>query len=219
MSCYLANPSAGIVAAGFYKFIKVLEYETANPGQDMDHAAKLENKRQLLVAAGLPHHEATVVANDLMTTPAAAGGMDGGIMANGQGRKSMEGNPDGLYGSNFRNDTVQRRHSDSSSDETAVSSPARRRIPQSQIQRPQAVTTGSSVGRLNYMREAARNASFHSNAGVPTLTEVRLDSPAMATHDEIYAPLNHEPNEALGGSVHPENEPRNRFSRTDSSGV
>ncbi|GAB7363423.1 hypothetical protein MBLNU230_g3699t1 [Neophaeotheca triangularis] len=35
---YWVGPFLGsIVAAGFYKFIKFLEYETANPDQDMDH--------------------------------------------------------------------------------------------------------------------------------------------------------------------------------------
>lgn len=34
---YWLGPILGtLVAAGFYKFIKALEYETANPGQDMD---------------------------------------------------------------------------------------------------------------------------------------------------------------------------------------
>lgn len=42
---YWVGPILGaILAAGFYKFIKVLEYETVNPGQDDDaqqHAAQL----------------------------------------------------------------------------------------------------------------------------------------------------------------------------------
>lgn len=34
---YWVGPTLGsIVAAGFYKFIKILEYETANPGQDLN---------------------------------------------------------------------------------------------------------------------------------------------------------------------------------------
>ena len=35
---YWLGPLLGaIVAAGFYKFIKILEYENANPGQDDEH--------------------------------------------------------------------------------------------------------------------------------------------------------------------------------------
>jgi len=42
---YWAGPLLGaVVAAGFYKFIKILEYETANPGQDDAHAAEAELK-------------------------------------------------------------------------------------------------------------------------------------------------------------------------------
>ncbi|KAF1356235.1 aquaporin-like protein [Delphinella strobiligena] len=205
---YWVGPILGsLVAAGFYKFIKVLEYETANPGQDMDHAANVQKRTDLLVAAGLPQHEANVVAKDLAMTPAAAGGPDGNVVANGQGRKSMEQDPNGMYGSNFRGGA--HRGSDSSSDETFVQ-PA---IPMQPLQRPQAVTTGSSLGCLDYLRDAARKSSYRP------APETRLDSPAMATHDEIYAPLNNEPHEALGGLVHPENEPRSRFSRTASSGV
>ncbi|KAF1824326.1 aquaporin-like protein [Dissoconium aciculare CBS 342.82] len=36
---YWLGPALGsLIAAGFYKFIKLLEYETANPDQDSDHA-------------------------------------------------------------------------------------------------------------------------------------------------------------------------------------
>lgn len=203
---YWVGPILGsLVAAGFYKFIKVLEYETANPGQDLDHAANVQKRADLLVAAGLPHHEANVVAKDLAMTPAAAGGPDGNVVANGQGRTSMEQDSSGMYGSNFRSGA--HRGSDSYSDETFVQSA----IPMQPLQRPQAVTTGSSLGRLDYLRDAARNSSYRP------ASEPRLDSPTMATHDEIYAPLTSGPNEALGGLVHPENEPRSRFSRTPSS--
>ena len=200
----MLTTTTGIVAAGFYKFIKVLEYETANPGQDLDHAQKVEKKRQLLVAAGLPQREAEIVAADLATAPAEAGGMNGNVMANAQGRKSAEADPNGMYGSNFRNNSIPTNthhvRSDSSSDETYVSSPT-----QAQMRRPQAVSTGSAVGRLGFLRDAAQRASYHSDAPIP---DARMSSPAMATHEEIYAPLANGPAEALGGSVHPENEPR-----------
>jgi len=173
----------------------------------------VEKKRQLLVAAGLPQREAEIVAADLATAPSEAGGMNGNVMANAQGRKSAEADPSGMYGSNFRNNSIPNAHvrSDSSSDDTYVHSPT-----QAQMRRPQAVTTGSTIGRLGFLREAAQRASYHSDAPIP---DARLNSPAMATHEEIYAPLNHEPNEALGGAVHPENEPRNRFARTISGTV
>ena len=46
---YWLGPILGsIVAAGFYKFIKILEYETANPDQDMDHKATVEKKLSLI---------------------------------------------------------------------------------------------------------------------------------------------------------------------------
>lgn len=61
---YWAGPVLGsIVAAGFYKFIKVLEYENANPNQD---ASKVQqHKKNLLMAAGVNEAEADVVANRL----------------------------------------------------------------------------------------------------------------------------------------------------------
>lgn len=223
---YWLGPVLGsIVAAGFYKFIKVLEYETANPGQDQDHAAKVEKKTQLLVAAGLPEAEASIVAQDLATAPAAAGGVDGGIMANAQGRKSMEADPNGMYGTSYRNDTgLQRTYSGSSSGHTAVAPPVMIRNPTagSTLQRPMAVTTGSSVGRLGFLREAAQRASYRpdvpSVAAVTADSDARLSSPAMGTHEEIYAPLQSARPEQLGGAVLDEN-PRSRFARTESSNV
>ena len=63
---YWLGPILGsIVAAGFYKFIKILEYESANPGQDQDHAAKVQRKKNLLMAAGINEADAHQVANEL----------------------------------------------------------------------------------------------------------------------------------------------------------
>lgn len=61
---YWAGPVLGsVVAAGFYKFIKVLEYENANPNQD---ASKVQqHKKSLLMAAGINEAEAEKVANRL----------------------------------------------------------------------------------------------------------------------------------------------------------
>ena len=61
---YWVGPVLGsIVAAGFYKFIKILEYENANPNQD---ASKVQQQRKsLLMAAGIDEAEAEKVANRL----------------------------------------------------------------------------------------------------------------------------------------------------------
>ena len=197
-----------LVAAGFYKFIKALEYETANPDQDASHQAKVEKKKNLLMAAGLGEHDAHVVAKDLAANSSDAGengGMNGGIMANGQGRKSYEDKRDGMYGSRFMQRSEEQggesRPEGSSGSETAIVQP----------QRPTAVTTQSQLGRLSYLREAARRSSN-------TATAQRLESPAMATKEEIYAPLQSDTSEGLGHMVDP-SEPRFRFSRTASSGV
>jgi aquaporin related protein len=60
---YWVGPVLGsIVAAGFYKFIKILEYENANPNQD---ASKVQQRKSLLMAAGIDEAEAEKVANRL----------------------------------------------------------------------------------------------------------------------------------------------------------
>jgi aquaporin related protein len=207
---YWVGPMLGsIVAAGFYKFIKALEYETANPGQDSSHQAKVEKKKNLLIAAGLGEHDAHVVAKDLATNGSGAGekgGVDGGVMANGQGRRSEEVDSDGMYGSRFlqqdgvvgsKENVIQ----GSDGSETAIVQP----------QRPSAVTTQSQIGRLSYLREAARRSS---NTAMPQ----RLESPAMASNEGLYNPLHSDKTESLGNMVDP-NEPRFRYSRTTSSGV
>lgn len=208
---YWLGPVLGsLVAAGFYKFIKVLEYETANPGQDMDHAAKVDKKARLLMAAGISEADAHHVAKELAEQQIVAekGGPDGVIVANGQGRKSQEVERNGMYGTNFRaNSREQLNRPSDGSDATAV-------------QRPAAVTTGSLLGRYSYLGRAGRQPSVADNPAVQAalLNEGRTDSPSMATHDEIYAPLQEGQAERLGGMV-ADNEPRNRFARTASSGV
>jgi len=193
---YWLGPVLGsIVAAGFYKFIKVLEYETANPDQDQDHAAKVRRRKNLLMQAGINEADAHHVAEELTETSAVSekGGPDGSVVANGQGRKSHDVDRDGMYGTNFRASSTSTEH-------TAV--------PIEQPTRPVAVTTASQTGRYGYL----------GSKGVgPQLTRAasRKDSPAMATHTDVYASHN-APDEALGGTL---NEPRNRFARTASSGV
>lgn len=204
---YWLGPVLGsLVAAGFYKFIKVLEYETANPGQDMDHAAKVERKKNLLMAAGINAVDAQAVAAELTEKAAGGenGGPDGSVVANGQGRRSTDDEP--MYGSKFRQNSVHTQRESSGSDHTVVNSNTR----------PQALTTGSQTGRYSYLGRAG--VADPPNPAVVLLAADRLDSPSMATHDEIYAPLQIGQAEALGGMV-ADQEPRNRFSRTISSGV
>ncbi|KAG9560744.1 aquaporin, partial [Aureobasidium melanogenum] len=200
---YWVGPVLGsIVAAGFYKFIKILEYETANPGQDMDHAAKVEKRKNLLMAAGINEVDAHHVANELQTnqTVSEKGGPDGAIVANGQGRRNS-GEDTAMYGTGFRSNSHQHTGS-TSSGETAV------------VRRPQAVTTGSQLGRFSYLGRAG----VHQSRMNSTANETRLESPAMATNDELYAPLAAGGDEPLGGMV-ADHDPRYRYSRTISSGV
>ncbi|CAN9395627.1 unnamed protein product [Alternaria sp. RS040] len=204
---YWLGPILGsVIAAGFYKFIKILEYETANPGQDMDHAAKIEKKKNLLLAAGINEYDAHVVATELTEKAAVAesGGPDGGIVANGQGRRSQEISP-GMYGTQFRSNSDISDKRGSGSSQSGIVQP----------QRPMAVTTGSQVGRFSYL--GSRGAVPGNSAQVHALrAETRQDSPAMTTNDELYAPLQHGADVPLGGAVL-EAEPRQRVNRTPSS--
>lgn len=179
------------MAAGFYKFIKILEYETANPDQDMDHAAKVQRKKNLLMEAGINETDAQQVAKELQANAGVTekreygnGGPDSQVMANGQGRSSQEADRQGMYGTNFR--------ASGSSDQTAAA----------QTEQPPL----SQPGQYTHLGKAGRQ---------PSMGE-RTDSPAIASQDAIFAP-HFGPNEGLGDMVTPE--PRNRFARTASSGV
>lgn len=201
---YWVGPILGsIVAAGFYKFIKALEYETANPGQDMDHAAKVEKKKNLLIAAGINEVDAGHVAQELTEKAAVAdnGGPNGNMIANGQGRKSHEEDRNGMYGTQFRGSRTSLARASDGSEQTY-------------IQRPAAVTTGSQVGRYSYLGRAGRQMS---NAG-SNVNADRVSSPAMATNDELYAPLAAGGDAPLGHMV-ADQDPVRRYSRTISSGV
>ncbi|KAL6706641.1 Aquaporin-1 [Coniothyrium glycines] len=206
---YWLGPILGaVVAAGFYKFIKILEYETANPGQDNDHAANIERRKNLLLAAGINEFDATKVAQELSekVLVSEAGGPDGQIVANGQGQRTEDIDPRGMYGTQFRQPSVSgnKRGSD---DSNATYPPP---------QRPQATTTGSQLGRFSYLGD--RGVHPIDPAHVSALAAVtRKDSPAMTTHDQLYAPFAHGADVPLGGSVHPDNEPRQRMGRTPSS--
>ncbi|KAK5136186.1 hypothetical protein LTR08_004023 [Meristemomyces frigidus] len=95
---YWLGPILGsIVAAGFYKFIKVLEYETANPDQDRDHVAPVDNGSE----------DQNGLAERIGKPEKANGRIDSGAMANGQGRQPQEVDRNGMYGTNFRKPTGQ----------------------------------------------------------------------------------------------------------------
>ncbi|EDU40749.1 aquaporin-2 [Pyrenophora tritici-repentis Pt-1C-BFP] len=206
---YWLGPILGsVIAAGFYKFIKVLEYETANPGQDMDHAAIIEKKKNLLLAAGINEYDAHQVATELTEKAAVAeaGGPDGGIVANGQGKRSSDALPtSGMYGTQFRsNSTGSDRLGSGNSEKTFV-----------KLQRPVGAMTGSQTGRFSYL--GSRGVAPGDTAQAQALRmETRLESPAMATNDELYAPLQHGADVPLGGSVL-ESDPRLGMQRTPSS--
>jgi aquaporin related protein len=208
---YWVGPILGsIVAAGFYKFIKILEYETANPGQDMDHAAKVERKKNLLLAAGINEVDAHHVAQELTekSVVATAGGPDGDVVANGQGRRSQPSVPQvGMYGTQFRQSSSSSSVKRNSSDGTDE--------PMRPPTRPTAVSTGSQVGRFSYL--GSRGAHPATAAQTHALAvETRTDSPAMTTNEELYAPLQVGADVPLGGAVL-EAEPRQRVVRTPSS--
>jgi aquaporin related protein len=166
----------------------------------MDHAATVEKKKNLLMAAGVNEYDAHHAANELAITQAGGdnGGPDPTKMAHGQGRRSSGEDTAVMYGSGFRANSHRPMGSTDSG--------------QTVVQRPQAVTTGSQVGRFSYL----------GRTGVPqrmnSVAEPRLDSPAMTTNEELYAPLAAGGDAPLGHMV-ADQDPRYRYSRTTSSGV
>lgn len=204
---YWLGPILGsIVAAGFYKFIKVLEYETANPGQDLDHAASVTRRKELLLAAGINEVDAHKVAHELSEKEAVgmAGGPNGNVVANGQGARAQEDNT-AMYGTNFRQQStasLHTKHTSDASDEAFVQ-------PRPQSQRPDYSATGSQIGRFSYLGN-------RGVAGENPVAGARRGSPAMATNDQLYGSLTHGPDVALGGSVQ-DAEQRQTFGRTPSS--
>jgi len=167
----------------------------------MDHKATVEKKKNLLMAAGINEADAVHVAHDLalQRVPTEKGGVDGPVMANGQGRKSQDRN-NSMYGTQYRR----------SSGVENTTSPGSSGSDQTYVQRPAAVSTGSQIGRYSHLGRTARRTSE---------METRTDSPAMATNDELYAPLHAGGDAPLGSMVGPEAEARSRFARTYSSGV
>lgn len=206
---YWLGPILGsCIAAGFYKFIKVLEYETANPGQDMDHAAKIEKKKNLLLAAGINEYDAHQVATELTEKAAVAeaGGPDGSVVANGQGQHSRGVVPQtAMYGTQFRSNS-------SGSDRLGSADSERTFVKQ---QRPTTMIAGGQIGRFSYL--GSRGVAPGDTAQAHAMRmETRLESPAMATNEELYAPLQHGADVPLGGAVL-EPESRMTVNRTPSS--
>lgn len=209
---YWLGPILGsIIAAGFYKFIKVLEYETANPGQDLDHAAKVRRRKHFLLAAGINEADATKVAQELSEKEAVAdaGGPNGNMVANGQGRKDVEPERP-MYGTGFRQPSARSMHSKRGSDESDSTM-----VQPTHPQRPHYSATGSQAGRFSYLGE--RGAVPGSAANAQALSaEMRTDSPGMTSNDQLYGSLVHGEDLALGGAVN-EEQPRSQFGRTPSS--
>ncbi|KAF2152783.1 aquaporin [Myriangium duriaei CBS 260.36] len=195
---YWVGPILGsIVAAGFYKFIKLLEYETANPGQDLDHAVNVENKMALLMAAGINETDARQVANELSEPVVEGdhGGIDGRVMANGQGRRSFVGEAQGMYGTQFRGSKEDVHRLSQDSGPTFV---------ESRIQRPAATSTGSQVGRYSYLGRAGANRTASQQTTAMTMNDQTSAAPSATTT----------PDQRFTGT-----HPQQNYSRTISSGV
>lgn len=198
---YWVGPLLGaLVASGFYKFIKVLEYETANPGQDQDHLIEVEKRKDLLVAAGINELDARHVARGLIRQESMANqnrqplGSIGPLMANGQGRNSND-DPAGMYGTKFRNNAAGAVRDSATSDTTCVQEPSA------------AIASGTQHGQFAYLCQAA-----------PAI-DPRVNSPSMTTNDQLYAALEAGGDAAMGDMVGRRAEARARLARTGSSNV
>lgn len=230
---YWLGPTLGsIVAAGFYKFIKILEYETANPDQDaanQTHTSLLQNRKDLLMAAGLSEEDATEVAtglqgpDPLLTGSQASektvienlhGGPDGKVVANGQGRSSEELDRVGpMYGTGFRNDSAA----------TASSSPPMNQSLQEEtpasLQRPAA--DAGAVGRYSHLAKHSGHPHKFRHLPLKRLGHRgRINSPMMPTHDDVHSGSLEE-DMALGGGVMSRvmHRPKNKLARTGSNRV
>lgn len=203
-----------IVAAGFYKFIKILEYETANPDQDTDHATNVANTKDLLVAAGINEYDANHVAKELVESRRANpdGAPDPTIVANGQGQAEVRHGPNGMYGTQFRaggEKPANGAPADGGNGSIEASAPQNSRLsptPQNSGGVPDSIASARQPGHYSYLGKTGSNPP-----------EPRVDSPAMATQDSIYNPLSHGTNPRLGGLFN--STPRQGFARSSSGGV
>lgn len=202
------------MAAGFYKFIKILEYETANPDQDIDHATNVANTKDLLVAAGINEYDANHVAKELVENRRANpdGGPDPTIITNGQGQAEIQQDPKGMYGTQFRAEGEKPANGapaigqNGSIDAQTSQNSRPSSTPQGTSEVPDSIVSNRQAGRYNYLGKSGQ---------IPP--EPRLDSPAMATQDSIYSPLSHGSNPRLGGLFN--TTPRQGFARSNSGGV
>lgn len=201
---YWLGPFLGsIIAAGFYKFIKVLEYETANPGQDMDNSTSIEDKKKMLLAAGINEHDATQVATELaqnaVVVPIAGSGDS--VVASGQESQSQESNhPPTRCDTHYSNDSTLREKRGSDSSDLTLSRPPH------PTARP--VTDQPPPGRFSYLR--SRGVAPGSRP------ENWQHSPRMATYEQLYASLETGPDVVLGEAVR-DPRPVQRMNRTASS--
>jgi aquaporin related protein len=236
-----------------------LEYESANPGQDQDHAAKVQHKKNLLMAAGINEADAHQVANELHASSQAQaqgqrtaseatsektvvgggghhGGPDGKILANGQGRSSLDNDHNEVkYGTGFRSGSTSNGHN-VNIHEQRPGGPGlvgrysylgkrgiRPTMPLTQSSRTDspAIASHNDVHAANDMPDEALGGMVADEprngfASVLLSRSSRTDSPAIASHNDAHA-ASDMPDEALGGMV--VDQPRNRFARTPSSGV
>jgi aquaporin related protein len=238
---YWLGPTLGsIVAAGFYKFIKILEYETANPDQDAannTHTSLLQNRKDLLMAAGLSEADAEEVASGLQgpdpsmksgdhgseKTVVAAnlnGGPDGKVVANGQGRSSEEHDQVGpMYGTGFRADSA----ATNTTAATASSSPGMNTDLMEETPAPpqRPAPDAGAVGRYSHLAKHSKKPHKFTKMPLRALGyRDRINSPRAATNDEVHFGSTEE-DVALGGGVVSRvmNRPKKRLNRTGSGGV
>jgi aquaporin related protein len=237
---YWLGPTLGsIVAAGFYKFIKILEYETANPDQDAannTHASLTQNRKDLLMAAGLSEADAEEVASGLQGPDPSMksgsegsektvvaenlnmnGGPDGKIVANGQGRSSEEHDNVGpMYGTGFRADSAATANNASSSPGMNMDLQEETPAPP---QRPAA--DAGAVGRYSHLAKHSKKPHKFTKMPLRALGyRDRINSPRAATNDEVHFGSTEE-DVSLGGGVVSRvmHRPKTRVKRTGSNGV
>jgi len=183
---YWVGPILGaLVAAGFYKFIKVLEYETANPGQDMDHETEVEKRREYLMLAGMDELDADHFATDLAHNASAWRDGDGTVDAKtpsnyAPGKTDGANDSFNAYGNQYRSNVENGGLDRSTSAALSTGS-----------------QVGSQAGKYSFLhRLGAHHESISAGNSAPNSA-----GPVPATHAQIDAPLVHGRDEALGGMI------------------